>query len=677
MEQSVNDSILLDVNVGSLSAEFLAFCRERERGLQAGSELSQYLAHLRERACAYQVRPNKDELRLMLACNVVLDLTLHGWGLRTNRRSARLTPPTDNNSCPEHRKEEIRQRHLVEREAQLREPSVQEFVRGMERRKLRGRAGWHSIYSVMRDGEELATSLRRASTYADLGERTRELASIIDPYIQFVTPDAVCDKTGLKLQDIWRYFRHTWTNAYRSVPGRSIMVLVRDRARPYHPVIGLAALANSVVQQSIRDKWIGWRPDLAVGEFVKCPSRARVKALVGHLESLIAGVYIADLVKGGVLKRSDLRKPTDAVVKSLRKESLRAIKLHRQNPDAVTHKRICQHTVKELAALARTNLFRSKRCRQLAALLEVRLILQRKQIERARGKELASAIQEAAVVNAIRRLIRFIKAERVGISMMDITVCGAVAPYNAILGGKLVCHLLCSPEVVKEYARKYRDYPSIIASGMRGSRVTRKPQLVLLCTTSLYGSGSSQYNRIRIPAEAVGGEKGQTVRYEELGTSEGFGSFQFSKETVRIADALLGRSNNGRKVNSIFGEGVNPLMRKMREALTFVGLPTELLRHGNKRIVYGIALARNFRGFLLGQEKRIQYIIPQSNAKLGTAQLAQFWAKRWLARRIEDTSVLERVSSHSLAYPIRHGAQVQLPTEETPELVREMTAVGD
>ena len=48
-------------------------------------------------------------------------------------------------------------------------------------------------------------------------------------------------------------------------------------------------------------------------------------------------------------------------------------------------------------------------------------------------------------------------------------------------------------------------------------------------------------------------------------------------------NGLLGRSKNGRKVNSIFGEGVNPLMRKVRE---FVGLPSAaFLNHGNKRIL--------------------------------------------------------------------------------------------
>jgi hypothetical protein len=61
---------------------------------------------------------------------------------------------------------------------------------------------------------------------------------------------------------------------------------------------------------------------------------------------------------------------------------------------------------------------------------------------------------------------------------------------------------------------------------------------------------------------------------------------------VRLADAILGRSRNGRKVNSIFGEGVNPLIRKIREVLELLELPSDLLlRHGNKRIVYGIPLA--------------------------------------------------------------------------------------
>jgi hypothetical protein len=281
------------------------------------------------------------------------------------------------------------------------------------------------------------------------------------------------------------------------------------------------------------------------------------------------------------------------------------------------------------------------------------------------AKELRFALQAGKLRLSISQLVRITKAEQVGIRMMDITVCGAVAPYNSLLGGKLVCLLLCSPEMVRFYAERYRDQVSVIASAMKGKEVRRKPRLVLLCTTSLFGTGSSQYNRIKVPALTVGGAAENFVAYQELGTSEGFGSFHFSRETVRLADALLGRSKNGRKVNSIFGEGVNPLMRKMREAIEFVGLPSDaLLRHGNKRIVYGIPLAANFRPYLLGLDARPKYIIPQKDATSGTQRLIEYWRNRWLIRRIASDEVLRKVSVHTLSYPVRHGAQVPLPDEE-------------
>jgi hypothetical protein len=678
MDLCAKTRIPLNVSVGSRHREFLRFCRDLESAFRRLDTIGEKIPQLRQHACAYQVRPSIDELRLMLACNIVLDLVMHGWGLTVNHRTAYLTPPAADEQSPEQKKEAIRQRHLIERDAQLREPSVREFIRGMESRRLRGKIGWHSIYSVMRDGEELAASLRRAASYTSLEERQRELESVIDPYVQFVTPGAVCMETGLKLQDIWRYFRHTWVNAYRSVPGRSMMILIRDRARPYHPVIGLAALSNSVVQQSIRDKWIGWDSDVAVAEMRHSLDRQFIHVLLDELESLISGIYTADLVRAKLLRRRDLRNPSDKVIASLKKAAERAIKLHRQNPDVEVHKAARIQSARELAALAKTNLFRSKRSRQLAALLEIRQIFQRKKVVRGmRRKQIQKVLSEPAVLNALRRLIRFTKAEKVGISMMDITVCGAVAPYNAILGGKLVCLLVCSPEVVAEYSRRYKGYASIIASGMKAARVTRRPQLVLLCTTSLYGNGSSQYNRIKVPAEVIGGRPDELLAFEELGTSEGFGSFHFSKESVRLADALLGRSNHGRKVNSIFGEGVNPLMRKMRESLSVVGLSTELLRHGNKRIVYGIGLASNFRRFLLGRDKRIRYLIPSDHPERGTSLLSGFWVRRWLAKRIENLEIIQRVKEHSLAYPIRHGAKVQLPSEEVPDLIRALSASAD
>ena len=246
--------------------------------------------------------------------------------------------------------------------------------------------------------------------------------------------------------------------------------------------------------------------------------------------------------------------------------------------------------------------------------------------------------------------------------MMDIAICGAVAPYNVLLGGKLVALLLCSPEIVKAYQARYGQQSSLIASGMRGAAVKREAQLVLLCTTSLYGSALNQYSRVKVPAALVGGRPEEKIEYDCLGTSEGFGSFHFSKDSLRMMAMLLVRSKESRKVNSIFGEGVNPLMRKIREGLALLGLPADvLLKHGSKRLVYGVALARNFQEFLLGLSKSPQYLIPLTRAGHRTELIADYWRQRWLLKRLSKPGVLEEVARHTCVYPIRHGAQVEIP----------------
>ena len=127
---------------------------------------------------------------------------------------------------------------------------------------------------------------------------------------------------------------------------------------------------------------------------------------------------------------------------------------------------------------------------------------------------------------------------------------------------------------------------------------------------------------------------------------------------------LLGRQGN-RRVNSIFGEGVNPLMRKIRGALDSVGLMSdELLLHGNERVVYGIPLASNYKEVLLGLAKRPKYIIPQTAGAARTKMLFTYWCKRWLSSRITNPEMLKKVGQHTLAHPIRHGARVPLPRED-------------
>jgi hypothetical protein len=230
--------------------------------------------------------------------------------------------------------------------------------------------------------------------------------------------------------------------------------------------------------------------------------------------------------------------------------------------------------------------------------------------------------------------------------------------------------MLTSPEVVKFYRARYGEHASIIASSMKGGTVIRSPNLVLLATTSLYGVGSSQYNRVRVPVADVGGKGNAMIEYEELGTSRGYGSYHFSKASIDYLETLIPRGALPRKVNSIFGEGVNPLMRKLRDGLAHVGLPAEdLLMHGNSRVVYSIPIAENFREVLFGVEAKPKYFLSLANAKDHTAKLGAFWRKRWLAQRITRPGILEEVAKHGLSYPVTHGARVTLPITDEPDLL--------
>jgi len=179
--------------------------------------------------------PSNDTLALVLSLYVVADLVAQGWSLCAVGSTVTLAYSATQDNGGIRSKDAVRKNHLVERDSQLREPAVAEFIRAMERRRLTSK-GWHSINSLMRDGRDLADRLRLVAEASDAQERVEQLGRTIAPYLQFVETGAICEQTALLLSDIWRYFRHTWTTAYRSVPGRSIMILVRDSAAPNHPV---------------------------------------------------------------------------------------------------------------------------------------------------------------------------------------------------------------------------------------------------------------------------------------------------------------------------------------------------------------------------------------------------------------------------------------------------------
>ena len=597
---------------------------------------------------------------------VLTDLARQRWSIRINKSGdLEVKRPEGDRLDPMRVKARIRAQELVKRDEQLREPAARRFVKEMEKTTIHN-GHLVSIYSVFRDGRELAESLRATRVLS--GEaRIRALQQVIDPYIQFVDDAEFCERTGLRLQHIWRYFRHTWTNQYTATPGRSMGFLIRDRAREYHPVIGIGSLGSPIVQIRERDAWIGWLPEVFMEFAREAPAAEIGKWLHMTVETAIGEIYLDDFFEEELLCPADLRAPTPEMLRRLLAYGETQRELHHRLANSTELKRPTRRdesgtTGAYWQTRARTHLYRSKRALSLADMLRSRMVLRQHLSASPTREEVCSLLDTAEGRQVVRRVLRKAKADHVGIAMADITVCGAIAPYNLILGGKLVSMLAVSPEIITAYRGKYAAQESEIASSMAGRPIVRRSELVFLGTTSLYGVGSSQYNRLRIKADRLGGKKGEQLAFLELGKSEAYGTSHFSSDTVRALVSLVQQSSNGRRVNSIFGEGVSPKLRKIRDGLDALNLPADvLLKHGRQRIVYGVPVARNLREFLLGMDDEPEYSFDMDDPSRSTREISCWWAERWLGKRLESDDVLARVEEHTLVRPIRHGARVVLP----------------
>jgi hypothetical protein len=589
---------------------------------------------------------------------VLTDLVAQGWSVRCDGDSVAIRPP-DAEPDAVVEKERVRRQELLKRDEQLREPSVRRFVRDMEQpREYRG--SFVSIFSLMRDGRMLADAL---AAIADSSDQPGGWRQAIDPYVQAVLPGARCELTGLRLMDVWRYFRHTWTNQYTSTPGRTLYLLIRDRAAPFHPVIGIAALGSAVVQIRERDDWIGWQSDRFVTMLEQKPELRWARWLMRRLDEGAAEIHKDDLIEDGLYWPSLWEVPTDDAIEKLRDEAAARRRDHHRFARAVDFKGARSH--EDWPYLAESDLFRSKRCLALADLLSARRALLPHLASKPSRKGLQAALDDPNGRRAIADILRRAKGEAVGTEIADLTVCGAVAPYNQVLGGKLVSMLAVSPSVVRLYQDRYAGYASEIASSLAGRPVRRRSNLVFVGTTSLYGSQVSQYNRLRLPAAIL--DSTRDIEFRRLGRSRSFGTSHLSSEAVAALVRLTEQSQTGMRVNSIFGEGVNPKLRKVRSGLDLLGWPSEqLMQHRRQRVVYGISLVDNLLPYLLGVEPKPRYTF-RRNARDDVDRIASWWFERWLDGRVAAETTMSALREHTLDRPVRHGARVVLPPADEPD----------
>jgi len=517
------------------------------------------------------------------------------------------------------------------------------------------------ITAVIADGNQLAADLREVQLIADTPARWQALRQCIQPYLQLVEENARCVHTGLLLSDIWRYFRLTWASPVYNTPGRSMFYLVRDAARPYHPVMGIASLENAPIFIGERDRYLGWTPEAFLGEVVSHDGQldaAAAHAAFGYLLDNIDRA-IVDINPDGLCTAEELAHPTVEVVQRLsslatqfareRQDALREWKVFSDLEDKASAAIDLQRSIYgNVSEQAYDLLFRKKRAGELARLLGARIAIEQLLARPDFGDVVPAWSVSERGRSAIRNGLVAIKNQHIGTSMLELNVCGAVPPYNDLLAGQLTALLMCSPQVARDYRQRYGRARSEIASQLKGEAVVRPAELVYIGTTALYTAGASQYNRLRLPAGLLRPDAPETL-IAHIGETLGYGTAHISDATTAALEAAA--SDEFLQVNHVLGEGVSPKMRIIRWGLDAIfrngqrALSDRVAQHQMRRLIYGVFLAENGKEYLQGKADSPRYIWDETADPVdGTTRIAEFWRTRWLDSRLRFEPALERVA---------------------------------
>ena len=495
------------------------------------------------------------------------------------------------------------------------------------------------IDCLIADGEELAVRLEAAKT----GNLTA--AEAVKPYLQLVKENDRDEFTGLKLSEIWRYFRLTWSTPAETTPGRTMQYLIRDAAHPMHAVMGIASLENCAVQITCRDDYIGWNQKTYIEKMLEGDSdaaRSCFLTLLGYIAGGIDGINYTELCTDATINN-----PTDEDIQDLQDIAANAEQQRQRLLRDALDNNIEEEEKSELGSISKDTekaLYHRKRAEQLAKLLGAKKVITDLLASDYFDETWRDFCKSEIGNSVIRTALVAQKTKHIGSSMMELNVCGAIPPYNEILGGKLVALLAISPQVVHDYKERYENKSSEIASRLKGEPVCRPADLIYVGTTSLYYVGSSQYNRLKLPKEIFGSDF--DVVWKQLGMTIGFGTMHISKATtMSLTEAT---TNDYNRINHVFGEGASPKMRlltmSIRELLESTNEDSrDFSKHAMSRIVYGACLAKNTFNYLMGIDPAPEYYTDMSDYKKGTDSIIKYWQNRWLGSRLNYEPIYDRI----------------------------------
>lgn len=585
--------------------------------------------------------------RLIATAAVIADLVDQGWTVTPEGARIYLSPPGMRaaGESAEEAKARLRRALQVGRERQLENPSVRRFLERLCR-PAQNNGHRSSALNVVDDGAQLAAELEEIAALPDAAAWDR-LRALIDPVLVPCDDSSRCPFTGIRLMDLWRFFRHTWSLEYRSIPGRQFPVLIRNRARPGHPVMGIALLASPVLRTRTRDEWIGWTAEAFVQNVQNgsWPAKKALRALVERIDAQIANIRFDDLATP-----EEIEAPTERVVFRLeQKGEGAAIARERQlqedyaeafeergggRSQADPAKRGPENV--DWQAASEDLLFVQKRAVTLARLLDAKRHLQAINWSRTGPTIMAELLAQPGGARAIGIALQEVRNSGLASQIADLSVCGAVAPYNVLLGGKLVALAMASREAQTIWRERYSGQISIISSQMAGRPIQRPADLWILTTTSLYGGGSSQYNRLHLRRKDNSGLPCDVAWHKLEQRTAGYGTVHLSNDTVRLLRTLSEQEHKARRINNRFGEGTSPRLRQVREGLEVLGIASDdVLNHATPRLFYACELDPDARLRLMGLKKGAPPPAPS------LAAIAEGWRRRWLLARARRPDVIE------------------------------------
>ena len=611
---------------------------------------------------------NKENISFQACCSLFADLLAGGWHIVVGLEGFLISKPnyqkafTGNNL--DETKEKMRRVQKINRDKQIKSVEIQRFIERMERPRNIGNEQ-KSIKDLIDSGSELAEIFKDISQL-DETKKVSLLKKIINPEIVICYPEDPlfkeelnnCPYTGLRLGDIWKYFRLTWSNEYKSVPGKSFPILIRNAARPNKPIMGIAMLRSAALSDEAREDAIGWTNEATIRKKIyskEIEIDFVVKAMVDCLNEQIENIRSDDF---DFLNSKLVKEPNDEVIKKLKQiyeEQYNKRKLDLKNEKKKPPK-ISGFEPEDWMKESEDAVFKKKRAIKLARFLEIRKAFNEVNIVKNPARGYATLIHPSNKKgnDLISAALREIKTKALAENIMDLGVCGAIAPYNELIGGKLIAALMGSTEVRTLFKSRYNGkkykFPSIIASSSKGKAVFRDANLMCLTTTSLYGVASSQYNKIKflkkdypeLEADIIWKEAKKNNQSQK---TKGQGVYHFSNRTSKLLGILTLKKLKYVEVNHKFGEGTSPKLRKARIGIdclmdyskSNIQLDT-FFAHSILRKNYVFFHETDILKKIINQKKSFSNVISSKAENITSA-----WLKRWLIKRINRKQTLEKL----------------------------------